>query len=164
MDIDSLLRRSTATQAGASFGHARSPAARCCGWPVPQITTISTATAAPVIAERSYGAASRLRARCRIPAQAGDHHRESDQPDAPILVRGDSMFGTKKVITTCIQRGAEFSCRSAATSASTPRSPPSTRRLDPVHYPARRRPDTGVDLRCQVAETPTPCAWPAAEH
>ncbi|EUA24074.1 putative tnpC [Mycobacterium xenopi 4042] len=47
--------------------------------------------------------------RCRIPAQAGDHHRESDQPDAPILVRGDSMFGTKKVITTCIQRGAEFS-------------------------------------------------------
>ncbi|EUA42032.1 tnpC domain protein [Mycobacterium xenopi 4042] len=24
-------------------------------------------------------------------------------------MRGDSMFGTKKVITTCIQRGAEFS-------------------------------------------------------
>ncbi|EUA23528.1 putative tnpC protein [Mycobacterium xenopi 4042] len=86
----------------------RQPRAAAAG-PVPQITTISTATAAPVIAEAQLRSGKAASGAVRIPAQAGDHHRESDQPDAPILVRGDSMFGTKKVITTCIQRGAEFS-------------------------------------------------------
>ncbi|EUA66102.1 transposase, IS4 family [Mycobacterium xenopi 4042] len=54
----------------------------------------------------------------------------------------------------------EFSCRSAATSASTPRSPPSTRPLDPGATRRVEDPTPGVDLRCQVAETPTPCAGP----
>ena len=30
-------------------------------------------------------------------------------PTGTIMVRGDSMFGTKKVITTCVAEGAEFS-------------------------------------------------------
>ncbi|EUA10476.1 putative tnpC [Mycobacterium xenopi 4042] len=110
LDIDSLLR--------PVYGHAkqappsvmpRSPAARCCGWacPTDHHHLHGDRRAGDRRAQLRSGKAAS--ARCRIPAQAGDHHRESDQPDAPILVRGDSMFGTKKVITTCIQRGAEFS-------------------------------------------------------
>ena len=32
-------------------------------------------------------------------------------PDATIMARGDSAFANKKVIATCVNEGAEFSCR-----------------------------------------------------
>ncbi|EUA75377.1 transposase DDE domain group 1 family protein [Mycobacterium xenopi 4042] len=112
LDIDSLLRPVYGhAKQGASFGHAKiaSRALLRLGLS-PQITTISTATAAPVIAEaqlRSGKAASGRGAAYQL--KQAITTAKAINPDAPILVRGDSMFGTKKVITTCIQRGAEFS-------------------------------------------------------
>ena len=53
------------------------------------------------------GGMLRLRARRRPPAQAGDHHRPSVDPDATLMARGDSAFGTKKVIGACLDEQVE---------------------------------------------------------
>jgi hypothetical protein len=112
VDIDSLLRPVYGHhKQGASFGHAKiaSRALLRLGLS-PQITTISTATAAPVIAEarlRSGKAASGRAAAGQI-KQAIGTARTCGATDT-ILVRGDSAFGTKKVITTCVAQGAKFS-------------------------------------------------------
>ncbi|EUA16133.1 transposase DDE domain group 1 family protein [Mycobacterium xenopi 4042] len=132
---------------GASFGHAKiaSRALLRLGLS-PQITTISTATAAPVIAEaqlRSGKAASGRGAAYQL--KQAITTAKAINPDAPILVRGDSMFGTKKVITTCIQRGAEFSLSISRNK----RINAAIAAIDeaawtPVHYPgAVEDPDTG---------------------
>ena len=72
------------------------------------------------------------------------------------MVRGDSMFGTKKVITTCVAEGVQFSL-------SVSRNKPITAAIEaideatytPVHYPgAVEDPDTGQLISdAQVAET-----------
>ncbi|EUA30732.1 transposase, IS4 family [Mycobacterium xenopi 4042] len=86
-------------------------------------------------------------------------------PDAPILVRGDSMFGTKKVITTCIQRGAEFSLsisrnkRINAAIAAIDEPP------GPGDYPgASKTRHRALISDAQVAETPYTLRLARAEH
>jgi len=160
VDIDSLLRPVYGkAKQGASFGHAKiaSRALLRLGLS-PQITTISTATAAPVIAEaqlRSGKAASGRGAASQL-KQAITTAKAID-PDATIMVRGDSMFGTKKVIGACIQHGVEFSLSVSRNKRITA----AMEAIDeaaytPVHYPgAVEDPDTGALISdAQVAETP----------
>ncbi|PND54101.1 transposase [Mycobacterium sp. ENV421] len=160
LDIDSLLRPVYGkAKQGASFGHAKiaSRALLRLGLS-PQITTISTASAAPVIAEAQLrsGRAASGRGGARQVKQAITTARAIN-PDAPIMVRGDSMFGTKKVITTCIQHGVEFSVSVSRNKRITA----ALAAIDeaaytPVHYPgAVEDPDTGALISdAQVAEAP----------
>ena len=160
VDIDSLLRPVYGkAKQGASFGHAKiaSRALLRLGLS-PQITTISTASAPPVIAEaqlRSGRAASGRGAASQL-KQAITTARAIN-PDATIMVRGDSMFGTKKVITTCLAEDAEFSLsvsRNKRITAAIAAIDEAT--YTPVHYPgAVEDPDTGALISdAQVAETP----------
>jgi hypothetical protein len=160
IDIDSLLRPVYGHhKQGASFGHAKiaSRALLRLGLS-PQITTISTAQAAPVIAEarlRSGRAASGRAAASQI-KQAIGTARVCGRTGA-ILVRGDSAFGTKKVITTCVAEGVEFSLSVSRNKRITA----AIEAIDeaaytPVHYPgAVTDPDTGALISdAEVAETP----------
>jgi len=159
LDIDSLLRPVYGkAKQGASFGHAKiaSRALLRLGLS-PQITTISTASAPPVIAEAQLrsGKAASGRGGARQVKQAITTAK-AISPDATIMVRGDSMFGTKKVITTCVAEGVQFSL-------SVSRNKPITAAIEaideatytPVHYPgAVQDPDTGQLISdAQVAET-----------
>jgi hypothetical protein len=72
-------------------------------------------------------------------------------------VRGDAAFGTKKVISTCVAEGAEFSLSVSRNKRITA----AIVAIDetaytPVHYPgAVEDPDTGQLISdAQVAETP----------
>jgi hypothetical protein len=160
IDIDSLLRPVYGHQKqGASFGHAKiaSRALLRLGLS-PQITTISTAQAPPVIAEarlRSGRAASRRAAASQIKAAIGT--ARACGRTGTILVRGDSAFGTKKVITTCLAEAAEFSLSVSRNKRITA----AIEAIDeaaytPVHYPgAVTDPDTGALISdAEVAETP----------
>jgi hypothetical protein len=160
LDIDSLLRPVYGhKKQGASFGHAKiaSRALLRLGLS-PQITTISTATTAPVIAEarlRSGRAGSGRAAAGQVKQAIGT--ARACGPCGTIMLRGDSAFGTKKVITTCVAEGVEFSL-------SVSRNKRITKTLEaidesaytPVHYPgAVQDPDTGLLISdAEVAETP----------
>ena len=159
IDIDSLLRPVYGHhKQGASFGHAKiaSRALLRLGLS-PQITTISTATAAPVIAEarlRSGKAASGRAAASQIKQAI---HTARACGAGTILVRGDSAFGTKKVISACVTEGVEFSLSVSRNRRITA----AIEAIDetaytPVHYPgAVEDPDTGALISdAQVAETP----------
>jgi len=160
VDIDSLLRPVYGhAKQGASFGHAKiaSRALLRLGLS-PQISTISTATAPPVIAEAQLrsGRAASGRAAARQVKLAIGTARECGA-DATILVRGDSAFGTKKVIATCVMEGVEFSLSVSRNKRITA----AIAGIDehawtPVHYPgAVEDPDTGQLISdAQVAETP----------
>jgi hypothetical protein len=160
IDIDSLLRPVYGhAKQGASFGHAKiaSRALLRLGLS-PQITTISTATAPPVIAEAQLrsGRAASGRGGARQVKQAITTAKAIN-PDATIMVRGDSMFGTKKVITTCVADGVQFSLsvsRNKRITAALAAIDEAT--YTPVHYPgAVEDPDTGALISdAQVAETP----------
>ena len=136
VDIDSLLRK------GLS----------------PQITTLSTEQAAPVIAEarlRSGKAGSGRAAATQIKQAIGT--ARACAASGTIMVRGDSAFGSKKMITTCVQEGVEFSLSMARNRAITK----AIEAIDeagwtPVHYPgAVVDPDTGQLISdAEVAETP----------
>ena len=160
VDIDSLLRPVYGkAKQGATFGHAKiaSRALLRLGLS-PQITTISTATAAPVIAEaqlRSGKAASGRGAAAQLTQAITT--AKTINPHATIMVRGDSMFGTKKVIGACIRHGIEFSLSVSRNKRITA----AMEAIDeaaytPVHYPgAVEDPDTGALISdAQVAETP----------
>jgi Transposase DDE domain group 1 len=160
IDIDSLLRPVYGHhKQGASFGHAKiaSRALLRLGLS-PQITTISTAQAPPVIAEarlRSGRAASGRAAASQIKQAIGT--ARACGPCGTILVRGDSAFGTKKVISTCVAEAAEFSLsvsRNKRISAAIEAIDEAA--YTPVHYPgAVEDPDTGQLISdAQVAETP----------
>ncbi len=149
LDIDSLLRPVYGkAKQGASCGHAKIAGRALLRLGLsPQITTISTATAPPVIAEaqlRSGKAASGRGAASQL--KQAITTAKAINPDAPIMVRGDSMFGTKKVITTCTQRGVEFSLSVSRNK----RISSAIESIDeaawiPVHYPgAVTDPDTGA--------------------
>ena len=111
VDIDSLLRPVYGHQKqGASFGHAKIAGRALLRRGLsPQITTISTATAPPVIAEARLrsGRAGSGRAAARQVKQAITTTRKCGADT--IMVRGDSAFGTKKVIAACLEEGVEFS-------------------------------------------------------
>src|SRR4249920_2821927 len=159
LDIDSLLRPvyGTAKQ-GASFGHAKIAGRALLRRGLsPQITTISTATAPPVIAEARLrsGRAGSGRAAARQVKQAITTARKCGA--GTIMLRGDSAFGTKKVIAACLEEGVEFSL-------SVSRNKRITKTIHsinddaytPVHYPgAVADPDTGALISdAKVAETP----------
>ena len=74
------------------------------------ITTLSTPTAAPVIAEAWLrgGKTGSGRGAARQLKHAITTARAIDQ-DATIMARGDSAFGTKKVIGACLDEQVEFS-------------------------------------------------------
>ena len=159
LDIDSLLRPVYGHQKqGASFGHAKiaSRALLRLGLS-PQITTISTAQAPPVVAEarlRSGKAASGRAAAWQVKQAIGTARACGADK---IMLRGDSAFGNKKVIATCLGEGVKFSL-------SVTRNRAITRVIEaideaayiPVHYPgAVTDPDTGVLISdAEVAETP----------
>jgi hypothetical protein len=168
LDIDSLLRPVYGhAKQGASFGHAKiaSRALLRLGLS-PQLTTLSTASAPPGIAEaqlRSGKAASGGAAARRV-KQAITTARGCGA-DGTIMLRGDSAFGTKKVITTCIEEGVEFSLSVTRNRVITT----AIEAIDeaaytPVHYPgAVADPDTGALISdAEVTETPTRCGWAAA--
>jgi hypothetical protein len=160
LDIDSLLRPVYGhKKQGASFGHAKiaNRALLRLGLS-PQITTISTATSAPLIAEARLrsGKTGSGRAAASQVKQAITTTRRCGATGT-IMLRGDSMFGNKKVIGACIEEGVEFSL--AVT-----RNPLITKAIEaiddtaytPVHYPgAVEDPDTGALISdAEVAETP----------
>ena len=159
IDIDSLLRPVYGhKKQGASFGHAKIASRALLGLGLsPQITTISTAQAAPVIAEARLrnGRAGSGRAAAAQIKQAIRTARGCRA--GTILVRGDSAFGTKKVIISCVAEDAEFSLSVSRTK----RLSAAIEAIDepaytPVHYPgAVEDPDTGALISdAQVAETP----------
>jgi Transposase DDE domain group 1 len=160
VDIDSLLRPVYGRhKQGASFGHAKIAGRALLRKGLsPQITTLSTATGTPVIAEarlRSGKSGSGRAAASQI-IQAITTARACGAT-ATIMVRGDCAFGTKKVITTCLGHEVQFSLSMARNRAI-------TRAIDaieesaytPVRYPgAVTDPDTGLLVSdAQVAETP----------
>src|SRR5262249_56616102 len=118
---------------------------------------ISTATAAPVIAEARLrsGKTGSGRAAATQVKQAITTTRRCGA-SGTIMLRGDSMFGTTKVIGACIDEDVEFSL--AVT-----RNPRITKAIEaideaaytPVHYPgAVTDPDTGTLISdAEVAET-----------
>ena len=112
LDIDSLLRPVYGHQKqGASFGHAKIAGRALLRKGLsPLITTLSTPNAAPVIAEAwlRSGKTGSGRGAARQVKQA-DHHRPRVGADATIMLRGDSAFGTKKVIAACLERAASSS-------------------------------------------------------
>jgi hypothetical protein len=160
VDIDSLLRPVYGHhKQGASFGHAKIAGRDLLRRGLsPQITTISTASGAPVIAEARLrsgragsgrGAASQLKQAITTARACG--------ASGKIMVRGDSAFGTKKVITACLAAGVEFSVSVARNK----RLNAAIAGIDeaawtPVHYPgAVTDPDTGALISdAEVAETP----------
>jgi hypothetical protein len=159
LDIDSLLRPVYGhKKQGASFGHAKiaSRALLRLGLS-PQITTISTAQAPPVIAEARLrsGRAGSGRAAATQVKQAITTARGCGADK--IMLRGDTAFGNKKVIGACVEEGVEFSLSMTRNRAITT----AIESIDeaaytPVHYPgAVTDPDTGqVISDAEVAETP----------
>src|SRR5258705_9523978 len=111
LDIDSLLRPVYGhLKQGASFGHAKIAGRALLRKGLsPLITTLSTATAAPVIAEARLrsGKTGSGRAAASQVKQAITTTRRCGA--GKIMLRGDSAFGTKKVITTCLAEAIEFS-------------------------------------------------------
>ena len=159
LDIDSLLRPVYGkAKQGASFGHAKIAGRALLRKGLsPLITTLSTPTAAPVIAEAWLrgGKTGSGRGAARQLKQAITTARSID-PDATIMARGDSAFGTKKVIGACLDEQVEFSLTLS-------RNRRVTKAIDsidetewtPVHYPgAVEDPDTGALISdAEVAET-----------
>ena len=159
LDIDSLLRPvyGNAKQ-GASFGHAKIAGRALLRRGLsPLITTLSVPTAAPVIAEAwlRSGKTGSGRGAARQVKQAIGTARAAGAIGT-IMLRGDSAFGTKKVIAACLDEQIEFSVTLS-------RNKRVTKAIDsieetewiPVHYPgAVLDPDTGALISdAEVAET-----------
>ncbi|BBZ06973.1 hypothetical protein MDOR_11420 [Mycolicibacterium doricum] len=160
VDIDSLLRPVFGhAKQGASFGHAKIAGRALLRKGLsPQITTISTATTAPVIAEARLrsGKSGSGRAAASQVKQAITTVRACGA-SGKIMLRGDSAFGSKKVIAACVGESVEFSLSMARNRAITT----AIEAIDesaysPVHYPgAVTDPDTGALFSdAEVAETP----------
>ena len=159
LDIDSLLRPvyGNAKQ-GASFGHAKIAGRALLRRGLsPLITTLSVPTAAPVIAEAwlRSGKTGSGRGAARQVKQAIGTARAAGAIGT-IMLRGDSAFGTKKVLAACLAEQVEFSLALSRNRRVTK----AIKAIDetewtPVHYPgAVLDPDTGVLISdAEVAET-----------
>ena len=159
LDIDSLLRPVYGqAKQGASFGHAKIAGRALLRKGLsPLITTLCTPRAAPVIAEAWLrgGKTGSGRGAARQVKQAVTTARAAGA-GAKIMLRGDSAFGTKKVIAACLDEQIEFSLTLS-------RNTRVTKTIDsidetawtPVHYPgAVKDPDTGALISdAEVAET-----------
>jgi Transposase DDE domain group 1 len=158
VDIDSLLRPVYGhAKQGASYGHTKIAGKQILRKGLsPLATTISTAGAAPVIAGMRLraGRANSGKGAGRMIAQAIGTARAAGVT-GPILVRGDSAYGSRAVVRACVRHGAQFSLVMT-------RSPAIERAIaaideaawTPVSYPgAVRDPDTGAWISdAEVAE------------
>jgi hypothetical protein len=169
VDIDSLLRPVFGhAKQGASFGHAKIAGRVLLRRGLsPLATTISTPTAAPVIAGirlrsgktgSGKGAASMVREAITTARAAG--------ASGEILVRGDSAYGNSTVVGACLKAKVRFSVVLA-------KNPAVVRAIGaiaadawtPVHYPgAVVDPETGELISdAEVAET-TFTAFGSTKH
>jgi Transposase DDE domain group 1 len=158
VDIDSLLRpvHGHAKQ-GASYGHTKIAGKQVLRKGLsPLAATISTPGAAPVIAGMRLRAgktgsgkgAGRMVAQAIGTARAAGAHGQ-------ILVRGDSAYGNRNVVSACLRAGAQFSLvmtRNPAVDRAIAAIDEAT--WTPVRYPgAVRDPDTGAWISdAEVAE------------
>ena len=122
------------------------------------VTTLSVPTAAPVIAEAwlRSGKTGSGRGAARQVKQAVTTTRGCGV-SGTIMLRGDSAFGTKKVIAACLAEQVEFSLALSRNRRVTK----AIKAIDetewtPVHYPgAVLDPDTGALISdAEAAETP----------
>ena len=169
IDIDSLLRPVYGhAKQGASFGHTKIAGKQVLRKGLsPLATTISTRSAAPVIAGirlragkagSGKGAASMVREAISTARAAG--------ASGAILVRGDSAYGTSEVVRACLKAKAQFSVvltknRRVAAAISTI----AEQAWTPVAYPgAVLDPDTGALISdAEVAES-TFTAFASTKH
>jgi Transposase DDE domain group 1 len=160
IDIDSLLRPVYGhAKQGASYGHTKIAGKQILRKGLsPLATTISTAHCAPVIAGMRLraGKTGSGKGAGRMVAQAIGTARAAGV-SGQILVRGDSAYGSRKVVRACLRADARFSLvmtrnpaieRAIAAIAETA--------WTPVSYPgAVRDPDTGAWISdAEVAEIP----------
>jgi hypothetical protein len=159
IDIDSLLRPVYGhAKQGASYGHTKVAGKQVLRKGLsPLATTISTPGAAPVIAGMRLraGRTGSGKGAGRMVAQAITTARAAGIT-APIVVRGDSAYGTRSVIGACVRHEAQFSLavtRNTAVQRAIAAIPDTA--WTPVAYPgAVRDPDTGAWISdAEVAET-----------
>lgn len=159
VDIDSLLRPVYGhAKQGASFGHTKISGKQVLRKGLsPLATTISSPTAAPVIAGirlragkagSGKGAASMVTEAVKVARAAGATGR--------ILVRGDSAYGTGPVVAACLKARVQFSLvltKNPAVAAAIALIPQDA--WTTVQYPgATLDPDTGELISdAEVAET-----------
>ena len=169
LDIDSLLRPVYGhAKQGASFGHTKISGKQVLRKGLsPLATTISTRQSAPVVAGirlRGGKAGSGKRAASMV-ADAVKTARAAGA-GGPILVRGDSAYGTSPVVAACLKAKVQFSlvlAKNPAVVRAIGAIPEDAWR--PVTYPgAVVDPDTGELISdAEVAET-TFTAFASTEH
>jgi Transposase DDE domain group 1 len=159
IDIDSLLRPVYGhAKQGASFGHTKIAGKAILRRGLsPLAVTISTETAAPVLAgvRLRAGRAGSAKGAASILTEAINTAVAAGAAPATILARGDSAYGNGKVIAAVVKSGARFSfamARNPAIDAAI--ATISDEQYIPVHYPgAVLDPDTGELIsEAQVAE------------
>ena len=160
IDIDSLLRPVYGhAKQGASYGHTKIAGKQVLRKGLsPLAATISTDTAAPVIAGMRLraGKSGSGKGAARMVAQAIATARAAGV-SGQILVRGDSAYGTAAVVAACRRAGARFSLvltKNPAVAAAI--NAIAEDAWTPVRYPgAVRDPDTGAWISdAEVAEIP----------
>ncbi|MFE3281462.1 IS1380 family transposase, partial [Nocardia sp. NPDC059239] len=160
VDIDSLLRPVYGyAKQGASYGFTKISGKQVLRKGLsPLVTTISTDLAAPVIAGMRLraGKAGSAKGAGRMVAQAVTTARAAGVT-GEILVRGDSAFGGRAVISACHRLGARFSLvltKNRAVARAIALIPGNA--WTPVKYPgAVRDPDSGEWISdAEVAEIP----------
>jgi Transposase DDE domain group 1 len=158
IDIDSLLRPVYGhAKQGASYGHTKIAGKQVLRKGLsPLATTISTPGSAPLVAGMRLraGKTGSGKGAGRMVAQAIGTVR-AVSAHATILVRGDSMYGSRAVVGTCVRHGAQFSLamtRNAAIERAIAAIPEAA--WTPVRYPgAVQDPDTGAWISdAEVAE------------
>jgi len=112
IDIDSLLRPVYGhAKQGASYGHTKIAGKQILRKGLsPLAATISTTGSAPVIAGMRLraGRANSSKGAGRMVSSAINTARAAGA-SGPILVRGDSAYGSRKVVQACRRAGAQFS-------------------------------------------------------
>jgi len=142
---------------GASYGHTKIAGKQVLRKGLsPLATTISTPDCAPLVAGMRLraGKTGSGKGAGRMVAQAIGTVRAVNA-HATILVRGDSMYGSRAVVGTCVRHGAQFSLamtRNAAIERAIAAIPEAA--WTPVRYPgAVQDPDTGAWISdAEVAE------------
>jgi len=169
IDIDSLLRPVYGhAKQGASFGHTKIAGRQVLRRGLsPLATTISTSSAAPVLAgvRLRAGKAGSGRGAASMVTEAVNTARAAGAT-GQILVRGDSAYGTSAVARAALKAGVRFSLVLAKNPAVTQAIASITEDAwTPVHYPgAVTDPDTGELISdAQVAET-TYTAFASTAH
>ena len=159
VDIDSLLRPTYGqAKQGASYGHTKIAGRQVLRKGLsPLATTISTDTAAPVIAGMRLraGRTGSGKGAGRMVAQAIATARAAGVT-GQILVRGDSAYGTAAVVSACRRAGAQFSLvLTKNTKVQAAINAIAEDAWTPVRYPgAVQDPDTGAWISdAEVAET-----------